>query len=150
MYIILFVGRFVNVQRCMSFFAFNIKLEYAVVCSINRKGSYTMFLDNSFLTSITKNTDDVISKSPARSPNVKASVWKMYCNGGKYITASCPIMLSATASQNTVLLNIPMSTIRRSWDLDERAFHISKNTKQVNVIVTSLGLVLPSSANDWK
>lgn len=38
------------------------------------KGYHTKFQDQSFLTSITKNTDDVISKSPARSPNVKASV----------------------------------------------------------------------------
>ena len=111
-----------------------------VIC----QGFYILY----FLTSITKNTEDVISSKPARSPNVKASVWKTYCRGGKYITASWPITLNATAIHNTWLVKKPISTTSLSWDLDERAFHISKNTKQVNVMVTSLALVFPSSAND--
>lgn len=75
--------------------------------------------------------------------NVRASVWKTICNGGKYITSICPRTDKETASKNTLFVKNPTLKILLVWERQLKALNISKNTKQVNVIVVSRG-VIPS------
>lgn len=70
----------------------------------------------------------------------------MLCNGGKYTTNSCPTTDNVTAIRNILFESSPMEKTLLVCDRQDRAFHMSKKTKQVNVIVVSLA-VIPSELN---
>jgi len=61
------------------------------------------------------------------------------------MTRSWPRIEKRTARQKDRLDNSPSWNTDLVWDLQERALNMSKNTKQVNVMVVSLLVILPSS-----
>lgn len=58
------------------------------------------------------------------------------------MTSICPITEKATARRNMRLLKSPMVNADFVCDLQLKALNMSKKTKQVNVIVVSLGVTI--------
>ncbi|KAL8963632.1 MAG: hypothetical protein Q9193_000125 [Seirophora villosa] len=78
-----------------------------------------------------------------RSRPSRPSVWNMRCRNGKYITAICPNKLPPTARLNIRLpasFSSPRSTLFPSLR-HVSALNMSKNTKQVKVMVVSRALM---------
>ena len=68
----------------------------------------------------------------------------MACSGGKYITSSCPTSDIPTAMTNVLLVVRPIDRIDLFIERHDKALNMSKNTKQVNVIVVSRGVMILS------
>lgn len=77
---------------------------------------------------------------------VSASVWNIVCKGPTYTTNICPTTDSVTAIKNIRFEKSPIVKTLFVCDRHDKAFHISKNTKHVKVIVVSLA-VMPSELN---
>jgi len=98
-------------------------------------------IDRNFLISSMIRTLDVSDTNSNRSLGYNGSVRKIACNGGKYITISCPIMEPPTASRKVGLVVKPMEKTDLFIDRHDKALNMSKNTKQVNVMVVSRGVM---------
>ena len=60
------------------------------------------------------------------------------------MTISCPIMDPPTANRKVVFVVRPMENTDLFMDRQDKALNMSKNTKQVNVIVVSRGVMMLS------
>ena len=100
--------------------------------------------DKNFRNSSTSNTVDVSVANSNRSVRYNGSVRKMACSGGKYITNNCPTNDVPTATTNVLLVVRPMERIDLFMERHDKALNMSKNTKQVNVIVVSRGVMILS------
>ena len=100
--------------------------------------------DKNFLNSSTTSTLEVRVANNNRSVRCSGSVRKTACNGGKYITNSCPISEEPTAMMNVLLVVRPMEKIDLFMERHDMALNMSKKTKHVNVIVVSRGVIMLS------
>lgn len=100
--------------------------------------------DKNFLSSSTKSTVDASVANNNRSVRYNGSVRKTACNGGKYITNSCPSNEAPTAMRNVLLVVNPMERTDLFIERHDKALNMSKKTKQVNVIVVSRGVIMLS------